>query len=346
MGSDECLCLLTVAIEKNNAICGNLQVIQAIMRNKKKVLILGNGTTGVELSNCCINHPNIELLGIRPEPNDSGKDGWQKSLLKLCREKNVKVYQVEKLSNVDFIQEINRLKPDFVFSFQCRAIIPQSIIDIPKHGVINIHFSSLPKYRGCYPIAWALLNGVHEIGVTVHYIDAGIDSGDIIYQGHIPVLPEDNAKTCFEKIVRLGIKIFQDKLDEILALKNTRMKQSGKDAIYYSKHSLDFSKNFINWNQDSRQVNNFIKAFIFPPLQYPYTRWQKEVFAVTKHQRFVEGYQKEQPGRIVELSDSVFRVATHSGFIDILGVNYQEKDLSVSGLTRSIHLRPGDLLYF
>ncbi|MBF8277133.1 MAG: methionyl-tRNA formyltransferase [Candidatus Brocadiaceae bacterium] len=316
------------------------------MRIKKKILILGNGTTGVELSNCCINHPDIELLGIRPEPNDSNRDGWQKSLLKLCREKNVKIYHVEKLHNADFVQEVSRLKPDFVFSFQCRAIIPPSIIDIPKHGVINIHFSSLPKYRGCYPIAWALLNGEQEIGVTVHYIDAGIDTGDIIYQEHIPILPEDNAKTCFEKISRLGIKIFQDKLDEILTLKNTRIKQSDKDAIYYSKDSLDFSKNFVNWNQDSQQINNFIKAFIFPPLQYPYTRRQKEVFAVIKHQRVVEGYKKEQPGRIVELSDNTIRVATYSGFINILRVNYQEKDMSVSELTHSINLKQGDLLYF
>lgn len=346
MGNDEYLHLLTVTIEKNNAIDSNFEVIRLVMRIKKKILIFGNGTTGVELAKHCIGHPDIELLGIRPEPDDSNRDGWQKSLLKFCREKPVQIYQAEKLSNVNFVQEVKKLKPDFIFSFQCRAIIPRTIIDIPKHGVINIHFSSLPKYRGCYPIAWALLNGEQEIGVTVHYIDAGIDSGDIIYQEHIAVLPEDNAKTCFEKISRLGITIFQDKLDEILTLKNKRIKQSGKDAIYYSKDSLDFSKNFVNWNQDSRQINNFIKAFIFPPLQYPYTRRQKEVFAVIKHQRVVEGYQKEQPGRIVELSDSMIRVATYSGFIDILGVNYQEKDMSVSELTRSINLRQGDLLYF
>ncbi len=312
----------------------------------KKVIILGNNTIGVELTKHCLEHPQIEILAVRPEPNDKGVDNWQKSLLKFCLDNRIKILNERKLSNERFVKKIKNFNPDFIFSFQCRSIIPKSIINIPKYGIINLHFAYLPKYRGCYPIAWALLNGEKEVGVTLHYIDDGIDTGDIIYQEKIPVLSKDTARSIFDKLTNLGILIFKRKIDDLLRLNIQPKKQLDREAIYYSKYSLDFSKNFINWNQNNILVYNFIKAFIFPPYQYPQTRYKNKTFSVSKCRLSKRNFVKIQPGTIISLSNNKIVVATKKGYIDILEVIYKNKKISSLELAKVLKLKNGDIFYF
>lgn len=312
---------------------------------KRKIIIFGSNTLAVELTRYCFNHPGIEILAVRPEPNDPGEDGWQKSLLKFCLEFNLSLLKNNNFKDPACVEEIKSLQPDFIFSLQCRSIIPKSIIQIPRYHIINFHPAPLPKYRGMYTCGWVLLNGEKETGVTIHLIDAGVDTGDILFQEKISILPSDTARSLLDKINKVGIKLFKKKLNNILSLNFKPVKQDSRRAIYYSIHSIDFTKNFINWNQNVEMVNNFMRAFICPPYQYPQSRYKKFVFGIGRHSISRYSYTKAQPGTVVDLSDEWLKVAVFDGYVYLRQLIFDGKEVKISELVSLINLKKGGLLY-
>jgi len=313
--------------------------------SEKKVVIFGNNTVGVELTEFCRNHPGIEVLGVRPEPGDKGVDGWQKSLRKYCQDHQLPILEWKNLSDEKVLHQLRGWKPDFIFSFQCRAILKKDLIKVPSEGVVNLHFAKLPKYRGCYPIAWALLNGENSIGVTWHYIDEGIDTGDIIYQRDIPVEPQDSARSLFDKATSTCVEDIGKVLEMVFPGKAVQQKQNATQATYYSKHSIDFNRNFVDWNRPTEEVARFVRAFNFPPMQYPCTRFSKRVISIEEIGNFLKEDYLAQPGSILRVGSKIV-VATRDGSIDIKSFIYKGNSLSAEDLAADLGVKPGGLFYF
>src|SRR4030095_5433617 len=103
-----------------------------------------------------------------------------------------------------FLQTLGELKPDLIVVVAYGQILSQSVLDLPRHGCLNVHTSILPKYRGAAPIQWAILNGETETGVTIMRMDAGLDTGDIVSVVATPIAAEDNAQTLHDRLARLG----------------------------------------------------------------------------------------------------------------------------------------------
>ena len=93
--------------------------------------------------------------------------------------------------NINIINKVKSINPDIIFSIYYRKILPKSLLKIPRLGCINIHPSLLPKYRGPIPTAWAIENGESEFGITIHYMDEGIDTGDILVQKEYQILENE-----------------------------------------------------------------------------------------------------------------------------------------------------------
>ena len=96
------------------------------------------------------------------------------------------------------------MQPDLIAVAAYGQILPQSILDLPRFGCLNVHTSLLPRYRGAAPIQWAILNGDAETGVTIMKMDAGLDTGDILTQATTPIHPEDNSETLHDRLARHG----------------------------------------------------------------------------------------------------------------------------------------------
>lgn len=111
----------------------------------------------------------------------------------------VKVYSAEDINSPVFIDLLKNLGVDLIISFNCPQVFRKELIAVPAKGCINVHFGMLPKYRGIQPIMHALLNGEKEFGVTAHYIDEKLDSGDIILQEKIPIKEKDTLDTLYPK---------------------------------------------------------------------------------------------------------------------------------------------------
>ena len=281
------------------------------MEEKPKIAVLGNGTIAVE----CCRHILASGNGIAfmvGDAKDDGKDGWQKSLKKFADENGVEFHQPDAINEEKWYGFFRKQAPDYLLSFQYRFIIKRQIIGSARKLAANLHFAPLPKYRGMYPVAWALLNGEKEFGVTLHVIDPGVDSGDIIAQKLFPIEENDTAKTLYMKAVRNGVELFKESWPDLLSTRFSRRRQDPEKALYYPAGSIDFSKNRIDWSKPSDEVFSFIRVFIFVPFQLPTTTYEGRELKVVRVRN--DGRpENAKPGEVLEISDDGARVACGSG---------------------------------
>jgi methionyl-tRNA formyltransferase len=135
-------------------------------------------------------------------------------------------------NNEEFRARLSAIAPDAIIVVGYGRIIPQWMIDLPRLGNLNLHASLLPKYRGAAPIQWAIANGETVTGVTTMRIDAGLDTGDILMQRELPILPDDTAETLAPRLASAGAELMAETLP---ALENGRLNPAPQD---HSKASL------------------------------------------------------------------------------------------------------------
>lgn len=283
-----------------------------------RVALLGKNIIGIEIIKILQSNSLCDIDFITPNNDDTGQDGWQLSLLRYAEENKLPVKRFEKINSSSSVEFLVSRQLDFIFSVQYDQIINQRVIDATKYGAINLHFAPLPKYRGISPIAFAMMNGEKEFGVSLHYMDPGVDTGDIIAQKIFPITHLSNARELYDLSVKNGIELFKEAINQILSLVNPRIPQDNSEALYYSRGSISFKENKINWNRDTRSLYHWIKAFIFPPFQYPvfeYMNIMYEVVGVSPDFR-KNGFEK--PGTLVFKSNNYYKFATHDCYINVI----------------------------
>lgn len=174
-------------------------------------------------------------------------------------EKGIPVYQPEKVrNNSEFIDEIKKLNPDVICVVAYGKILPQELLDIPKLGCINVHGSLLPQYRGAAPIQWAVLNGDKTTGVTTMYMDAGMDTGDMILKEEVTIGEEETTGELWDRLSKIGGEILVKTLKLIEEGKAPREKQ-GEDFSMAPMLKKEMAQ--INWkNQSAQQIHNLVRG--------------------------------------------------------------------------------------
>ena len=184
----------------------------------------------------------------------------QFSPVKILAEKlKLPILQPVKARDEKFISELRELKPDLIAVVAYGQILPQSILDLPKFGCVNVHTSLLPKYRGASPIQSAILNGETETGVTVMKMDAGLDTGEIISQARTPILPEDDSQTLHDKLAQLGAELLVETIPDYIVGKIQPKPQSEEGASYAAKIKKEDGK--IDWSGPAEKILNRLRAF-------------------------------------------------------------------------------------
>lgn len=160
------------------------------------------------------NHDVVAVVS-QPDRPRGRSNKLQPTPVKACAlEHNIPVFQYEKIKSDD-ISELLNIDADIIVTCAYGQILDEKVLYAKKHGVINLHGSLLPKYRGASPVQWVLLNNEKETGVTVLKSEIGLDDGDIIYKKVIPIDEEDNAITLFEKLSNLSAEVVLEALDLI-----------------------------------------------------------------------------------------------------------------------------------
>ena len=179
---------------------------------------------------------------------------------KYAVEQGIPVLQPEKLKDPLFIEQLAALKADLQIVVAFR-MLPEVVWNMPRLGTFNLHASLLPQYRGAAPINWAIINGDKETGVTTFFLKHEIDTGDIIHQERIPILPDDNAGTMHDKLMELGADLTVKTLEDILAGTVKPVSQQSIAETDLRPAPKIFKETCrVDWNQPTARVNDFIRG--------------------------------------------------------------------------------------
>lgn len=237
-------------------------------------------------------YPDFPICFIATQ-SDTGVDGWQPSLIRKAQALDVK--QVT-------LQEMEAQENLILFSLQFAEIIKTK--KFKSNRLYNLHFSKLPQYKGMYPAVHPILRGEKTSGVTLHLIDDGIDTGDIIAQSTFNIELHDTARDLYFKQTQHAIKLFKKNLENLVEGQFTSYKQPPEGASYYAKASINFADFKMDFNKTAFEIHNQFRAFAFREYQMPiYREWSILKTQIT--------YQKStlKAGTLVEETDTYFLLA-------------------------------------
>ena len=202
---------------------------------------------------------NYDVVGVVSQPDKRvGRHLELRNtpIKELALKYNIPVLQPEKI-RVDY-NDVLALEPDIIITCAYGQIIPVEILDYPKYGCINVHASLLPKYRGGAPIHWSIINGDKKTGITIMYMDKGMDTGDIISQEEIDILDSDNLESIHDKLSVLGTKLLLDTLPSIFDGTNDRLKQN-EDEVSFA-YNIKREEEHVDFSKTTREVFNLIRG--------------------------------------------------------------------------------------
>jgi len=224
-----------------------------------KIVVFGCQQIAVDILESFENINDIEISLVITYELPLDKTYGYKSVIQYCKNKNID-YMSPKSVNHKVIQKISDISPDLILSLYYRKILPKKLINLPHLGCINIHPSKLPYYRGPVPTAWAIENGETEFGVTIHYMDESIDTGDVLVQKSYKIGDEETGYELYTRAMKLGANLFKNNFDKIINKKIKPVPQKGIGS-YYGKKSGRF---FIDWQMPLDQINNKIRVHAKP----------------------------------------------------------------------------------
>jgi len=170
----------------------------------------------------------------------------------------IPVFQPEKARHPESVARIAAERPDLIVVVAYGQILPQSILDIPKHGCVNVHASILPRYRGAAPINWAIVRGETVTGVTIMKMDAGMDTGPMLHVREMPIGEDDTAETMFPKLSALGAEALIEVLRKLREGTLTETPQDGSLATYAPMLKKEHGR--IDWEKPAPEVRNLVRG--------------------------------------------------------------------------------------
>jgi len=232
---------------------------------------------------------------------------------KLALEKRIPVYQPENVKKEDFIHQLKEIEPDLIIVAAFGQILPKAILEIPKIGCLNVHASLLPAYRGAAPIQWAIINGEDKTGVTIMWMNEGMDTGDIFFQETVTINENWTAVDLFRELSILGGKMTTLALEMIEAGNIVRFPQDGKKASYAPMLKKEDGR--IDWNKSNKQIHNLIRGM--NPWPGAYTFRNGREIKIWKS-RIYEGNIEAFPGAFLGVVKNIgFIVGTGDGCVII-----------------------------
>lgn len=220
----------------------------------------------------------------------------------------IEVYQPETMQTDEAIQKVREVEPDLIITAAFGQLLPESVLDVPRYGALNVHASLLPKHRGGAPIHRAVINGDTHTGVTIMYMAKKLDAGDIISAERIEIKDEDDTGTLFNKLSHVGASLLLRTLPSVLSGENERTEQDHASATY--SPNISKADEVIDFNQTARDVFNKIRGLNPWPVGHTMVADKRlKIFSAS----LTNETTNKPAGTIVKQSDDGFLVATGDG---------------------------------
>lgn len=283
-----------------------------------------------------------DIIGVVTQPD---KPRGRKMILtpppvkEYALEKGIPVYQPETLRGDDFTALLKELDPELIAVAAYGKILPETVLNYPVYGCINVHTSLLPKYRGAAPMQRAIMNGESETGVTIQYMAKGIDTGDILKTAKTPIYENDNLESLHDRLADMGARLLWETMCDAKSGKLCPKKQDESMATYAAK--IENEDCLIDFSESSKEVYDRIRALSPIPLAYTYLggKMLKIVSAQMGNTKI------GAPGEVIALEDDKIYVCCKDGTIALTRVLPEGKSrMSAGDFIRGRKVAIGDIM--
>lgn len=245
------------------------------------------------------------------------------------------ILQPTNLKSPEFQQELKHLNADLQIVVAFR-MLPESVWNMPPMGTFNLHASLLPDYRGAAPINWAIINGETETGVTTFFLKHEIDTGSIIFQEKVSILPEDDLGTIYEKLMTIGSELVLKTVEAISKNEvNPKVQDESKALHHAPKIFKETCK--IDWNQSAESIHNLVRGL--SPYPAAWTEFQDKTCKIYKTSVSKENLNGKKPGEWESDGKTYLSFQAGNGSLKILELQLEgKKRMSIEDLLRGLKL--------
>ncbi len=275
------------------------------------------------------------------KPRGRGKIMTPTPTKALALESGIDVHTPRTLRDGEFAALLEKYSPDIIVVVAFGKILPKNVIDFPKYGCINLHVSLLPKYRGAAPMQRAIMEGESETGVTVMYMDEGLDTGDIIDTLKFPIGPEDDFEAIHDRSATLGSKLLSEAITKIEENRITRIKQDDSLATYAKKVEKEDCK--LDFTLSAKKLDFVIRGVTPIPGAFAYLNGK--MLKINKARPISGGGRAGEVIALDEKGDGSFTVACGEGALLVSSVIPEGKGkMSAGDFIRGRKIKIGDIL--
>ena len=305
-----------------------------------KVLFIGSKQMGVLVLKEML-RKHIDLVGVVARWDDPAPNQWYPSVANFALENNITVFKPININDPSFIDMISKLSPDIIFTVFYPNIFRKPLLDLVSLNAYNLHFGPLPRYRGCFPGAWAIINGETSHGVTIHRMDLSADSGDIVSQSVVPVEGDETGFSLYKKCEQEGLKLFSTTWSQFERGKVRSVTQNSENVIY-NKRGIPFD-GIINFSWTANRIDRFVRALTFPPFSNPAVFRKGKRLVVDRCQVLAGTEIKRQaPGKILGFENGII-IQTGKGAIKLTQCRNQiGKKISLNQVIKRYNVEIGD----
>ena len=244
-----------------------------------RVVFLGTPEFAVpSLRALAARHQVAAVLTQPDRPKGRGNELAESAVKAAARELGLTVHQPERVRRPESMELLRGLGAELMVVVGYGQIIPQAIIDLPPYGILNVHASLLPKYRGAAPIQWAIANGETKTGVTIMQIDAGLDTGAMLLKSALAIGPDETAPELSARLAPLGAGLLLSTIDGIAGGAIHHEKQNPAEATLAP--ILKKEDGWVDWSRPAQQIYNRLRGFT--PWPGAYTKFRGQQFSLLR----------------------------------------------------------------
>lgn len=253
----------------------------------------------------------------------------------------IPVFQPERIKRPEAIEQLRTYEADVFIVAAFGQILSREILDMPAYGSLNIHASLLPRYRGASPIQHVILDGEERTGITIMQMDAGIDTGDILYRKELTIQRRDTSQTLYEKLTSLGGQAIVEALELLKQGALTPEKQQDEDSCYAPLITKEMGR--IDFGKDALVIERLVHGMI--PWPSAYTFYQGKQLKIWDAIAQEGNAPAMEPGTIAAVGKQDFTVVTGQGLLQVLEVQLEgKKRMSAHDFLLGLRLTPGEKL--
>lgn len=264
-----------------------------------------------------------EVVGVYTQPDKPkgrGKSMQYTPVKEKALEYNIPVFQPEQVRKPEVVEEMKKLKPEAVVVVAFGQILPETILNLPPLGCINVHASLLPKYRGAAPIQRVIIDGEKESGVTTMYMAKGLDTGDMIEKMVVPIEPKETGGTYHDKLAAAGAELCLSTLQKLADGTAPRIPQDDELSCY--AHMLNKSMGELDFQKPAEELERLIRGL--NPWPSAYTRLEGKTLKIYEAD-VIEEEGTAEPGTVTAVDKKSFTVQCNPGALRITSLQMEGK---------------------